>query len=80
MPSDYLQLDENWLFVDTPKGVIASAVVYRIIETAKANNLNVYIYLQYLLLYMTNIDWRNYPEYLDDLMSWLEVVQEECGN
>ena len=71
---------KNWLFADSTKGATASAVAYSIIETAKANNLNVYAYLEYLLLYMPDTDWRNYPKYLDDLMPWSEAVQAECGN
>ena len=70
---------KNWLFADTPKGATASAAVYSIIETAKANGLNVYTYLEYLLLYMPDTDWRNYPEGLDNLMPWSKAVQEECG-
>ena len=69
---------KNWLFADTPKGATASAAVYSIIETAKANGLNVYTYLEYLLLYMPDTDWRNYPEDLDNLMPWSEAVQAEC--
>ena len=71
---------KNWLFADSAKGATASAVVYSIIETAKANNLNVYTYLQYLLLYMPDTDWRNHPEHLDNLMPWSETVQAECCN
>ena len=69
---------KNWLFADTPKGAYASAAVYSIIETAKANGLNVYTYLEYLLLYMPDTDWRNCPEELDMLMPWSESVQAEC--
>ena len=69
---------KNWLFADTPKGASASAAVYSIIETAKANGLNVYTYLEYLLLYMPDCDWRNDPTLLDDLMPWSEAVQAEC--
>lgn len=69
---------KNWLFADTPKGASASAAVYSIIETAKANGLNVYTYLEYLLLYMPDTDWRNHPEDLDALMPWSEDVQVEC--
>ena len=69
---------KNWLFADTPKGATASAAVYSIIETAKANGLNVYTYLEYLLLYMPDIDWQNHPEQLEDLMPWSESVQAEC--
>ena len=43
---------KNWLFADTPKGAKASAAVYSLVETAKANGLNVYAYLQHLLMYM----------------------------
>jgi len=71
---------KNWLFADSPKGADASAVVYSIIETAKANNINVYTYLQYLLLYMPDTDWRNHPEYLENLMPWSEAIQAECAN
>ncbi len=29
---------------------------------------------------MPDTDWRNHPEYLDDLMPWSEAVRAECGN
>ncbi len=69
---------KNWLFSDTPKGASASAAVYSIVETAKANGLNVFTYLEYLLLYMPDTDWRNHPEDLDALMPWSSAVQAEC--
>jgi hypothetical protein len=69
---------KNWLFSDTPKGADASAIVYSLVETAKANNLNVYTYLNYLLLYMPDMDYRNYPEVMEDMMPWSERVQLEC--
>ena len=37
---------KNWLFCNTPSGADASAIIYSIIETAKANDLNVYEYLK----------------------------------
>jgi len=49
------------------------------VETAKANNLNIYAYLNYLLLYMPDTDYRRYPEAMEDLMPWSERVQLECG-
>ena len=67
---------KNWLFADTPGGASASAAVYSIVETAKANGLNVYTYLEYLLLYMP--DWDHTDEYLENLMPWSEAVQAEC--
>ena len=38
----------NWLFADTAHGAKVNAVMYSIVETAKANRTNVSIYLQYL--------------------------------
>ena len=69
---------KNWLFSDTPKGASASTDVYSIIETAKANGLNVYTYLEYLLMYMPDTNWRNNLEELGYLMPWAEAVQVEC--
>jgi len=69
---------KNWLFADTPKGASASAAIYSLVETAKANDLNVYAYLQHLLLYMPGSEWQRYPEELDELMPWAPEVQEQC--
>ncbi len=38
----------NWLFADTQKGAAASANLYSLIETAKANGIEPYTYLRYL--------------------------------
>lgn len=35
---------KNWLFANTPKGADASAILYSIVTTAKANGSNVYEY------------------------------------
>lgn len=40
---------KNFLFADTPDGATASALVYSLVETAKANGADVYYYLKYLL-------------------------------
>ena len=39
---------KNWLFSCTPEGARASATLYSLIETAKANKLEPYWYLKYL--------------------------------
>ncbi len=36
---------KNWLFSNTPRGADASAMLYSIVETAKANGLILYDYL-----------------------------------
>lgn len=40
---------KNWLFSNTPKGADASAAIYSIVETAKANGLRPFPYLRFLL-------------------------------
>lgn len=37
-----------WLFADTPKGATANAVLYTLVESARANGFDVYSYLKYL--------------------------------
>ena len=39
---------KNWLFSGTPAGARASALLYSLIETARANALEPYKYLRYL--------------------------------
>ena len=40
---------KNWLFSDTPKGATASAQIYSLIETAKANGQEPYAWLRHIL-------------------------------
>lgn len=40
---------KNWLFAVVPSGAEASALIYTMIEMARANGVNVYQYLTYLL-------------------------------
>jgi hypothetical protein len=45
---------KNWLFCNSVKGAKASSVVYSIIESAKANGLKPFDYLQFLLMTVPN--------------------------
>ncbi len=40
---------KNWLFVNTPGGAQASAVIYSLMETAKENKFDPYKYLLWVL-------------------------------
>jgi hypothetical protein len=40
---------KNWIFSDTPKGETASAQLYSLVETAKANGQEPYAYLRHIL-------------------------------
>lgn len=39
---------KNWLFSNSEKGAESSSIIFSIIETCKANNINTYNYLKYL--------------------------------
>lgn len=67
-----------WLFADTPNGARANAVLYTLVETARANELNVYAYLDYLLAEMPNADFYNHPEIIDDMLPWSDKLPESC--
>lgn len=50
---------KNWVMIDTLKGADASAVLYSIAETSRANGLKTYEYFRYLLTEL--------PKYIHDL-------------
>ncbi len=66
---------KNWLFADTPKGAEASAIVYTIIETAKAYNLNIYEYLKYLL--SARLSEKSSDDEINLYAPWNESVKEQ---
>ena len=45
---------KNWLFSDAPRGARASAAIYSVTTTAKANGLNPRLYVEWLLTEMPN--------------------------
>ncbi len=66
---------KNWLFSGTPEGAEASALLYSLIETAKASKLEPYAYLRYIFKklpvavtledYEALLPWNLTPEQLD---------------
>lgn len=67
---------KNFLFHDTVKGARASSIIYSLVETAKLNNLNIYAYLETVLLYMP--DYKNEPEGIEELLPWSDMIQQRC--
>ena len=66
-----------FLFHTSEAGAGASAVMYSIVETAKANNLNIFQYLYTVLLYMP--DYTNSSAGIEQLMPWSEFIKEQCS-
>lgn len=67
---------KNWLFSASPKGAASSAIVYTMVEMAKANDLNTYKYLTYLL--SQRPDAKMSDEQLEQLAPWSETVKAKC--
>ena len=65
----------NWLFSNSIKGAEASASIYSLIETAKANQLKPYDYFEYLLTILTEIDINDDKE-LEKIMPWSKTLPE----
>lgn len=61
---------KNWLFSDTPEGAEASAIVYSLIETAKANGLIVERYLLHILTVLPERFACDPKAAIDDLLPW----------
>ena len=69
---------KNWVMIDTIAGAEASAIIYSIAETAKANNLKPYDYFKYLLEEIPqHMDDRSVA-FCEDLLPWSEKLPAEC--
>lgn len=84
--STYSKGRANWLFADTVLGAEVNAAMYSIVETAKANKVNPYEYIKYLLEKMPeHLDEKgnvNDPGCLDDMMPWSDAFHDyeiECS-
>ena len=72
----YVQGRKNYLFHCSVDGAKASAVILSLVETAKANDLNIFQYLYTLLLFMP--DYKNEPEGVEAMMPWSPFIQRRC--
>jgi transposase len=46
---------KNWMFAKSQAGAVASANLYSLVETAKANGMNPYDYLRYVFTELPNL-------------------------
>lgn len=63
-----------WLFSDTPRGAHASGIHYSLIETAKANDIEPYAYLVYIL---KQLPYADTVEKLEELLPW-NYKKQQC--
>ena len=60
---------KNWVFSDTPRGAYASATIYSLVETAKANGLDPQNYLYQIFEKLPQLNECNW-EGLEALLPW----------
>lgn len=68
---------KNSLFHTSVDGAVASSIIYSLVETAKANNLNVFQYIYTLLLYMPG--YKDRFEGIEQLLPWCDFIMEQCS-
>jgi len=67
---------KNWLFAVTPSGAHASATIYSLIETAKANNLDPYKYLKYIFKKIPSVTTEFEKELLLPINLTAEIIND----
>jgi len=68
----------NFLFCDTAKGATSSALCFSMIETAKANNLDPFGYLLFLLQELPKLGEKPDDEQLRDYLPWSTTIPAYC--
>lgn len=71
---------KNWLFSDTVKGAEASAIVYSLVETAKANGVEPFAYLSFILNEIRWLGKAPPSAELDSLLPWNPALQKRLEN
>lgn len=72
---------KNWMTINTVRGAQASAIIYSITETARANGLNVYYYIKYLLdemIALADKEGNIEQSKLEPLMPWSKTLPSAC--
>ena len=69
---------KNWHLIDTVYGAEASAMIYSVAETAKANGLKPYEYFKYLLEELPGYLEGTDVCALDELLPWTDNVRTRC--
>lgn len=69
---------KNFVLIESSNGAKASAVLYSLVETAKANGLNTFEYFNLLLTEIPQHVDDNHLRFLDDLLPWSPKMQKAC--
>ena len=69
---------KHFLLIESSNAARASAMLYSLVETAKANHLNVYQYFELLLTEIPKHMDDTSLDFINDLLPWTPSVQETC--
>ena len=68
---------KNFMFFESVNGAKSSAIIYSIVETAKASKLHVYRYLEFVLEELAKRKNAGTLDHIDDLLPWAKFPQKE---
>ena len=71
---------KNFVLIESDRGAKASAVLYSIVETAKANGLNPYKYFEVFLTEIPNHMDEKELSFLSNLLPWSDRIRKECAS
>jgi hypothetical protein len=69
---------KNFVLIESSNGARTSAMLYSLVETAKANQINTYNYFSLLLPEIPKHTDDTDLRFIDDLLPWSPWVQKEC--
>ncbi len=70
---------KNWMFSVSEAGAEANAICLSMAETAKANGIDFYQYLEKLLTELPSLAIHRTPEILNQYMPWSKEIQATCA-
>lgn len=68
----------TWKLIDTIDGARSSGIIYSITETAKANRLNPFRYLEFLLETLKDHQDDTDRSFIDELLPWSPTLPDIC--
>ena len=69
---------KNFVIIESDNGAKASAILYSLVETAKANQINTYKYFELLLTEIPKHMEDKNLSFLNDLLPWSSKVRKKC--
>ena len=69
---------KNWVTINSKGGAESSAILYSLVETAKANGIHVYNYINYVLEELVIHADDTDRTFIKDLLPWSDNVRKTC--